>query len=145
MLCPKCRVDLERKQSKGGAAELDRCPKCQGIWFDDGEVAAIIGANAVPQLKIPPNAVTKEDLPCPRCGKPLKLFTYPGTVTLIEACGGCRGLWLDGGEIQAIAKSRAEKTPRPSAQATPSREGFKDKLIEMIDGAIESLWGAIRR
>lgn len=109
MVCPICRVDLERKRAKDGATELDRCPRCEGIWFDDGEIAAVIGARSVSHLTIPDNAVEKEKQLCPRCSKPLRLFTYPGTVTVIEGCKTCRGLWLDAGEIQTIAKMRGEK------------------------------------
>src|SRR5687768_1689178 len=42
MSCPTCAVELfefEFKHSPG--IRLDACPKCKGIWVDDGELEAI--------------------------------------------------------------------------------------------------------
>ena len=38
---------------------------------------------------------------CPRCGSTLEPRTFSG-VTL-DACGGCRGVWLDAGELAMLA------------------------------------------
>ncbi len=39
--CPRCGVVMERYTQKG--ITLDRCPTCQGSWFDTGEIAAVFG------------------------------------------------------------------------------------------------------
>ena len=41
--CPRCNVDM---QAVWGPANmrLDRCPKCMGVFLDQGELAAIIDA-----------------------------------------------------------------------------------------------------
>jgi ribosomal protein L37AE/L43A len=38
--CPKCGHELEEFLSEGIA--LDKCPKCEGVWFDKGELEQLI-------------------------------------------------------------------------------------------------------
>ena len=38
--CPKCGIDLEN--IKKFDVELDVCPDCKGLWFDDGELERVI-------------------------------------------------------------------------------------------------------
>lgn len=35
MKCPKCGADLQVEDHHG--VEIDRCPECHGVWFDEGE------------------------------------------------------------------------------------------------------------
>jgi Zn-finger nucleic acid-binding protein len=124
MECPNCHVALEVKRIRDRQTDVDLCPKCGGVWFDDGEIAQVIGAIAVAHLAVPPGAVTKENMLCPRCRKPLALFSYPGTMSVVEACRDCKGVWLEAGEIQEIARARRERTMRcPSCgQEQPAAE-----------------------
>jgi hypothetical protein len=39
MKCPKCGADLAVEIYK--CIEVDRCPECNGVWFDAGEVEAL--------------------------------------------------------------------------------------------------------
>jgi hypothetical protein len=36
MKCPKCGADL--KEEELGPVKVDKCPDCNGIWFDAGEL-----------------------------------------------------------------------------------------------------------
>jgi len=38
--CPKCRFRMDEVNEYG--ITLDRCPGCQGVYFDDGEVDQLI-------------------------------------------------------------------------------------------------------
>lgn len=40
MKCPKCGGDLMVEEFK--FIEVDRCPDCSGVWFDAGEIEAIL-------------------------------------------------------------------------------------------------------
>lgn len=150
MNCPKCAQALIQKQFKGRPAAVDYCQACQGIWFDDGELSSVLGVPAR-NLSAPANA-RPSALQCPRCEKPLVLFSYPGTVVLIDACRTCRGVWLDGGEYQELVKVRSTtSTPQPQSKpqppkppAEPQIAGVKGQLIGFIDRSIESLWAGIR-
>jgi ribosomal protein L37AE/L43A len=39
MKCPKCGADLETIEQH--SVSIDRCPECQGIWLDHGELELI--------------------------------------------------------------------------------------------------------
>lgn len=40
MLCPRCIVELTMTDRQG--IEIDYCPKCRGVWLDQGELDKII-------------------------------------------------------------------------------------------------------
>lgn len=40
MKCPKCGADLTTEDYHG--IEVDRCPECDGVWFDAGEVESLV-------------------------------------------------------------------------------------------------------
>ncbi len=40
MKCPKCGMDLTTIEFQG--IKLDRCPSCNGTWFDAGEVEQLL-------------------------------------------------------------------------------------------------------
>jgi Zn-finger nucleic acid-binding protein len=88
--CPGCLGPFEQVNLKG--ALVDHCLKCQGYWFDAGELTLSVevlrpltgfeGAKAT--------AMT-----CPRCGRgSLVELRFPGTEQIIDACPGCRGTYL---------------------------------------------------
>lgn len=106
MTCPRCSLELERKIVRGRTTEIDRCAKCGGIWFDDGEIGEIIGAGPG-RINVPAAARMNEKESCPRCRKPLHAFAYPGTMTIVEGCRSCAGLWLDAGELEEIRKTQS--------------------------------------
>lgn len=39
MKCPKCGASLKTETIRG--IEIDRCPDCQGIWLDQGELETL--------------------------------------------------------------------------------------------------------
>ena len=43
MKCPKCGADLHTEQYQ--QVQVDRCPECDGIWFDAGEADSIVEHN----------------------------------------------------------------------------------------------------
>jgi hypothetical protein len=42
MKCPKCGADLVVEDFR--AIEVDRCPECNGVWLDAGEIEALTRA-----------------------------------------------------------------------------------------------------
>ncbi len=40
MKCPKCGADLSAVDYHG--VQVDRCPECNGVWFDAGEVESLV-------------------------------------------------------------------------------------------------------
>lgn len=44
--CPHCTRRMRVTRMPGSALEVDRCPRDHGIWFDAGELRAVIEARA---------------------------------------------------------------------------------------------------
>ncbi|MDH3496893.1 MAG: zf-TFIIB domain-containing protein [Gemmatimonadota bacterium] len=44
MKCPRCGGDLRVEHYQG--IEVERCPDCHGLWFDEGEAQRLVELNA---------------------------------------------------------------------------------------------------
>ncbi|MDH4044391.1 MAG: zf-TFIIB domain-containing protein [Gemmatimonadota bacterium] len=44
MKCPRCGADLKIEHYSG--IEVERCPECHGLWFDEGEAQRLVELNA---------------------------------------------------------------------------------------------------
>jgi Zn-finger nucleic acid-binding protein len=102
-------------QTYEGDVQVDLCASCGGLWLDRGELEAIqqtvehdcsdtlneiggaAGAYELARQKALPG------IACPRCRRPLvaREYGYCSQI-LIDACPDCEGVWLDGGEMQAL-------------------------------------------
>lgn len=108
MRCPQCSEQLVEQKVRGPSTEVDHCAACGGFWFDQGEVAEVLGARAVHPLPFPADAAVNASRDCPRCHQPLVLFAYPGTLTVIDACRQCHGIWFDADELKGIHEARSQ-------------------------------------
>lgn len=108
MDCPRCAVPLNPLSA--GDIEVDECPQCKGVWFDQDELRqakdlADPGLNwydfeiwkYADRFKLVPNP-----LQCPRCNTEMFAMNYDATEVEIDVCNQCRGVWLDGGEFEKI-------------------------------------------
>ncbi|MDP1832666.1 MAG: zf-TFIIB domain-containing protein [Geothrix sp.] len=55
---------------------------------------------------------------CPKCGRELLEIEYRGHK--VDQCSSCRGLWLDAGELESLAR--------------PEESGFLGSLKKMFEG-----------
>ncbi|MCZ2526443.1 TFIIB-type zinc ribbon-containing protein [Streptomyces sp. HB2AG] len=58
---------------------------------------------------------------CPKCHAPM--HTYNRSGVQIEQCNGCRGIFLDYGELEALTRLESQWTgqaPPPAPQAYPA-------------------------
>ncbi|MBL1066061.1 zf-TFIIB domain-containing protein [Streptomyces sp. 7-21] len=55
---------------------------------------------------------------CPKCHAPM--HTYNRSGVQIEQCSGCRGIFLDYGELEAITRLEAQFAAAPPPQAAPA-------------------------
>ena len=139
MLCPKCRnMGLKEARVTSSSVKVDCCPECKGVWFDAGELNAVLSV-ASKELKVPPSAKKSVVHSCPQCHSALYRFQYPQTYVKIEMCKKCGGLWLDAGEFNEIKAVREalEKSGELEEYAQPT--GAKGALLNFIDTAIEAL------
>ena len=130
MECPRCHVDLKVEQHKG--IEIDRCPRCEGLWldypeldqledtaFDKDELKGMMEYNPRPS-----------DINCPKCGNRMTTFNYRAYNLPIDTCKDEHGYWLDKGEdtrVIELMKQRIKDLGR-SAKAEADWYGFLSKL-----------------
>ncbi|RII18651.1 hypothetical protein DSC45_08530 [Streptomyces sp. YIM 130001] len=58
---------------------------------------------------------------CPKCRAPMQTYNRNGVQ--IEQCGGCRGIFLDYGELEALTRLEsqwAQQAPPPAPPAAPA-------------------------
>lgn len=104
---------------------VDSCGSCGGTWFDAGELRRVTHdrefehiATHVPIVK------TVSPFPCPRCGG--ECVEAHVSEVAVDTCLGCRGVWLDRGELTEA--KRVLKTQRLLEAAGP---GFRSFLARM--------------
>jgi Zn-finger nucleic acid-binding protein len=97
--CPECRGHYEQINQKG--VTIDRCLKCQGLWFDAGELTLSV---EVLRPLTGFEKASKTRMTCPRCDQTVTLvtITFPGTTQQIAACPACKGTYLPKGRLEAI-------------------------------------------
>ena len=109
--------------------ELDKCHKCDGIWFDQGELerirdAKLTEAETVLENKFGSPAVAESTtdgyMQCPRCeGGRLQRshYTYLNPVK-VDRCDKCYGIWLDQGELRSVV---GEKQALDAIEEEPAK------------------------
>ena len=116
--CADCDGTLQPLQC--GKAVVDRCRRCAGIWFDEGELRFFRDglerqALATLTMATPAGvAVRPTHSPCPRCHCRLARgeFAY-GTGVRVARCSGCEGVWLPGTEVaRFVAHVRSARENR---------------------------------
>ena len=71
--------------------EIDICPKCKGIWLDEGELKNICGLD--PSLS--------RLLMCPKCKDEMHVKAVSNVE--IDLCPKCRSIYLDAGELEKLS------------------------------------------
>lgn len=126
--CPRCKSSLSPVHA--GELELDVCRSCEGVWFDKDELSRALKSpesgrsdGLRPSWRGKARDDEKEPGPsavaCPRCSGAMRRFRFGlSSKVLIDGClKGC-GVWLDDGELGAIADHLADHLkPRTAAEA----------------------------
>ena len=108
MYCPVCKnsmIILEYRE-----VEIDYCPSCAGCWLDQGELELILETSEkmydLSRFKSSPKGKRR----CPRCNKKMRTDFFPHTHIPVDICPHDDGIWLDRGELLAIAGQESEST-----------------------------------
>ena len=133
--CPRCHIPLHEIHE--GSAYIDRCEKCQGAFFDQGEMFAALGQTADPSYWDQPGVagpVRDGHVHCPRCHHHMLLqdVRHEGASTEhaeIDRCTHCGGIWLDAGEAAKILAIGTRMTDKVLAE----RRAAKAELDRMGD------------
>jgi Zn-finger nucleic acid-binding protein len=108
MNCPRCKIAMKKRNIKD--IKIDECPKCKGIWFDQGELRKAKDQTD-PDLNWMDFEIWKHEdrfnlsakpIQCPKCNIEMAAIQYGDTNVEIDYCSKCRGTWLDEGEFGKI-------------------------------------------
>ncbi len=106
--CPLCRAPLSSAIISN--IEVDYCPKCLGLWFEDEELRWAKDEKDK-DLKWLDVDIWKDREKfkisygirlCPSCRMPLYEVYYGRSGIIIDVCNLCHGVWLDRGEFKKI-------------------------------------------
>jgi uncharacterized protein len=105
MNCPKCSGTL--RSVKFQKTEIDRCEKCEGIWFDAMEqkdLRRMEGSEVIdPGTVRDPALDAKDMVRCPRDDNRMVRMADPGHPSVwLESCPVCGGVFLDAGEFREL-------------------------------------------
>ena len=108
MKCPICKKELEKAIFYG--VEVDYCPICLGLWFEDDELRLAKDKKDenlnwldidLWKRKNKFKIYLGERL-CPACRLPLYEVYYGDSRIIVDFCSLCKGVWLDRGEFKRI-------------------------------------------
>ena len=122
--CPRCQpVAVGGGAYRGAATEQRRraplepdehgqaCASCGGLWLEHGALDRLLdvlakksGGDAIAGALHRAHARPEErpEASCPACGETLAEREWLRSHIRIEVCLGCRGTWLDPGELEAM-------------------------------------------
>ena len=107
--------------------ELDRCSFCSGMWFDGGELEAVLKKPMSPRLD-----EGSSSRRCPKCSVAMR----PAVLgrCRVETCTTCRGVFLDEGELVALNDG---KPVRVTMQAPPQRAAAPQPSDAKVGSAVD--------
>lgn len=109
MQCPVCQVPtlvIERED-----IELDYCARCQGVWFDAGELELLVEKlDIAPEGDIlagmghaPAGSGEEKERKCPLCRRKMeKVALGRDPEIIVDRCDRQDGIWFDGGELARV-------------------------------------------
>ncbi len=120
--CPRCWVEMDKEEvpTLGMRLITDSCPRCEGLWLDEGELHKVLKDRHLSDY-LTKDIGTSSDSPlvCPRC-KGLMTVERAEEVE-VDVCLSCNGVWLDGGELEALRSVSANGFERDEAGKTLKR------------------------
>jgi Zn-finger nucleic acid-binding protein len=110
MKCPRDGTVLQPVRALN--IELDKCHKCDGLWFDRGELEKLRDSGMTDLEEAIEKRYGDPDyqrdtvdgyMQCPRCDGRLSSHSYTFVVPVkVDICQKCLGVWLDDGELDKI-------------------------------------------
>ena len=103
--CMKCTSILDKAEIEG--VEVDACPKCGGLWLDEGEIEKIAAKMAAEVDRLRDLLVPRGGAPavpseiqnaCPACTATMREVLV-GEIH-VDYCSECKGIFLDRGELE---------------------------------------------
>ena len=106
MQCPRCNDELKASDlGEYGFVIIDVCPKCEGAWFDKGELDRLDDSIWTNGEEVNFNDVSDshKNLKCPKCQIEMNPQSpNDAKEVVIDRCSDCNGFWLDKGELDQM-------------------------------------------
>ncbi|MFH0997276.1 MAG: zf-TFIIB domain-containing protein [Pseudomonadota bacterium] len=115
-ICPRCNIRLRTIDLKiDGRFLIERCDECLGLFFDPGELEALLEATVsnvfaidrsrldnINTASMRSNDYGVSYIKCPICSKCMNRVNF-GTKSgvIVDRCSA-HGVWLDGGELRHL-------------------------------------------
>ena len=103
MHCPNCaETELTTTLTTQGV-EIDRCPGCEGVWLERGEIFLFAAKSRSIAAKLEQALADQKptDKLSPASGEPMVEIAYPDGPR-IDRCPRSGGLWFDARELKAL-------------------------------------------
>ncbi len=114
-ICPRCSVKLKTIDLKlNGTFLIDRCDQCLGLFFDPGELEALLEATVTHTFLIDrtgldginlhrqPEQYPVAYIKCPVCSELMNRVNFGvRSGVVVDRCKA-HGVWLDGGELRHL-------------------------------------------
>lgn len=167
-ICPRCNISMRTIDLKiDGKFLIERCEECLGLFFDTGELEALIKASVknvydVNRHKI--NELNKnlrnQDYPsayikCPVCTQIMNRVNFGAkSGVIIDKCSE-HGIWLDGGELrhllewvkaggQILAKQHGEMKKKEEARISASNKRMQGSPASIDMTGFNQYGGTLR-
>jgi Zn-finger nucleic acid-binding protein len=132
---------------------LDACPECAGIWFDDGELRQLVDqapealealdARLVPELEV--LTPTGSHRHCPRDNDVLATFKYAyDTPIKIDSCPTCSGVFVEDQELGAIHAALKDQDKSRVVAALAGRARFTGRTASSPEAGEKTVSGLIQ-
>ena len=113
--CPRCSIPLATIDLKlNGKFLIERCDECLGLFFDPGELEALLEATVANVFTINRNELDSINatmravdygvyyIKCPVCAKIMNRVNFGArSGVIVDRCKD-HGVWLDGGELRPL-------------------------------------------
>jgi Zn-finger nucleic acid-binding protein len=105
MKCPKCNSEMYIVKHE--YVQIDKCPTCNGIWFDLMEREDLLKMKgsetidtSISEMQKNVQSKPQAKINCPKCNVKMHILRDVLQNQIeYEQCGSCRGVFLDNGEF----------------------------------------------
>lgn len=110
--CPRCSTALSTATIDDAyftPIEVEQCDLCNGMWLSSDTLERVENVYEPVLIEfrdIPSKEDQYEEMQCPQCESVtmVKSVHERDKNVVIDSCPQCHGVWLDGGELEAIQK-----------------------------------------
>jgi Zn-finger nucleic acid-binding protein len=114
MPCPGCCAPLDVIEFETTPAlRIERCHSCHGMFFNPGELEALLDARTNPLVWLDPEQMNRISgdfgfdhevvyRKCPVCAERMSHVNFAGRSGVILDRCGTHGVWLEGGELRRL-------------------------------------------